>query len=898
MGFNPDTEEWTWNETWGKQFSIEKVTMDPKFMGLSQRKNVMGIHGVRHIVTGILNRSMLNVTNRQALLIADSLFNRQGAVPGILEAWLVSGRDPALAKTTAEWEAYEKAKPGGNKPGIDPECSLKKIKETWPKVSGCPVDVSTQLMVEHERQVQAYGFMNLFHKSFLQDFAKKQGKKLHLSDMNITDPFGMMHEKTLWVRYCRSGDGQRCTQGIMFERGGGLQDVPCPEIKLDLQECYPQNAVTKEEFISCMLNSPILGESIRRIGATDHILQPKKCIPLDVTIMDPHAAEVDQQLMDAVNVGQSVLLEVWDADVGSKDFLGEAWLPPLSEIRSQPKDFVLPLVACDMSADSERGPSREPETKHIPKGQSITGDLYVKLAWEYPIYKVAEKAEDAESIKNRAEIQEQLHTGRLTLKVMKAQHLRRADAMKGRDCDPQVIAWVYNEEVKQWRSKELGSTGVVRNNRNPKWTGEFKDSPFLLMTGSYEARFPPRQEGFFQEMKHLFATPRMKRHMQEDRELNAVKRFGSIGLKVKFLQDLPPEGTQSTSTEGGDNHRVEVFLGDTTREFKAKLTEACRREAEFWASKGNTQNEQKFRDVKLNFKHLVMVFVPSPKVQRLYAQKLHEGTEYKHAYNQAIQDPSSWQPLDPTRTFGQYPQYGFGRKQAQLLRIVESSPSYKLINLRYKEFDREQSKESYQDRDKKEQCYGWAKFWHNNDRGPAPSPENAGAPPGSRDWEWRPAMINKDPGTMSADGSRDKYKIDWAFKPATKGDGREKPADAQSKLDGNGLHEMSKADIMMQPRCPLVDAYVHPDHVELLKQTRQFRQIGKSDWEVEELLNKSLDDKYDKRVKEHDPKDAVTMSRPPKITVDTIRSYLQRTDAQDAANTANAESQAKAGAGS
>merc|ERR1719183_2737401 len=136
MGFNPDTEEWVWNETWGKQFSTENVQIAKKFMGLSQRKNVMGMHGVRHIVTGILQRSMLNVTNRQALLIADTLFNRQGAVPAILEALLINGADPMP------------------KSGVDPELSLKKIKDKWAKERRLKsaVDVTNQLVVEHERQ--------------------------------------------------------------------------------------------------------------------------------------------------------------------------------------------------------------------------------------------------------------------------------------------------------------------------------------------------------------------------------------------------------------------------------------------------------------------------------------------------------------------------------------------------------------------------------------------------------------------------------------------------------------------------------------------------------------------------------------------------------------------------
>merc|ERR1740130_29259 len=156
--------------------------------------------------------------------------------------------------------------------------------------------------------------MNLFHVSFLLDWQKKTNKPFGLRDMNITDPFPGI-QKSMWIRYVRSGDGERCTQGCVFNGLGRIEDTPCPEIKLDMPECFPQNAVTKDEFISCMLNSPMLGESLRRIGATDHVAHPKRAIPLDVTIMDPHQEEEDQQFMDSVNVGQSILVEVWDADV-------------------------------------------------------------------------------------------------------------------------------------------------------------------------------------------------------------------------------------------------------------------------------------------------------------------------------------------------------------------------------------------------------------------------------------------------------------------------------------------------------------------------------------------------------------------------------------------------------
>jgi len=373
--------------------------------------------------------------------------------------------------------------------------------------------------------------------------------------------------------------------------------------------------------------------------------------------------------------------------------------------------------------------------------------------------------------------------------------------------------------------------------------------------------------------------PRARRHMREDREMNAIKRYGSGGLKIKFFDVADGQGQGGDGQTEGNNHKVDVFMGDTIREFKLKLTQACDKEAEFWLSKGNAENEQKFRDVTIGYKHLVMVFVPSPKVQRLYAQKLHEGQEYKHAYNLAVQDPSSWQPLDPTRTFGQYPQFGFGRKQPQLLRIVEQSESYKLLNLRYKEFEREQGKKNYQDTNDESRCYGYAKYWHRFDLGPEVKSEDGKPKVETRDYEWRPAFIYKGSNAQT-DPVNMKYKVEWAFKPF-----REAAAKAPDGKKPDDREEVTKSDILLLPRCPLVDAYVHPEHVELLEQARTFRQIGKSDWEIEVMLNKSLDDKWsaansDAKAQSDDA------SRPPRITVDIIRNYLQQKESKEASNAA------------
>merc|ERR1719375_2226819 len=143
MGFNNQTDRWEWNDIWGKQYSTENFRFDKKFVELSTRKNVMDLNVCRLITSSILQRSMLNLTNRQAVLIADATFNRQGVVPGILEAYIFKGDSETLTR--------------------DNKCGLPELKAKYGESS--LVDITHELTLEHERQM-AYngGHVNLFVK--------------------------------------------------------------------------------------------------------------------------------------------------------------------------------------------------------------------------------------------------------------------------------------------------------------------------------------------------------------------------------------------------------------------------------------------------------------------------------------------------------------------------------------------------------------------------------------------------------------------------------------------------------------------------------------------------------------------------------------------------------------
>eukprot|EP00435_Cladocopium_sp_Y103_P066229 s194_g28.t1 len=84
---------WVWNDVWGKQSSILDLEVGTEFVKYSSRRNCIDLMGIRLLVSQVLQRCMMNMSNRQAVLVADSIFNRAGVVPGIYQAILAQGTD-------------------------------------------------------------------------------------------------------------------------------------------------------------------------------------------------------------------------------------------------------------------------------------------------------------------------------------------------------------------------------------------------------------------------------------------------------------------------------------------------------------------------------------------------------------------------------------------------------------------------------------------------------------------------------------------------------------------------------------------------------------------------------------------------------------------------------------
>jgi len=324
---------------------------------------------------------------------------------------------------------------------------------------------------------------------------------------------------------------------------------------------------------------------------------------------------------------------------------------------------------------------------------------------------------------------------------------------------------------------------------------------------------------------------------------------------------------------------IEVFVGDSIREFKGKVTEACRIEAQKWASSQGPSSPEaaKFKDVKIGAEHLVMVFVAPSRLTALFQQGMKDTEEYTDAYTLASQDPNNWEPLDPTRTFDQYnPRFAFGKPEPhppQILRVVEATEKYKLVNLRYRQFDAERKKKLTGDMNEDDKCFGWAKYQHTRDVGAV-----AGDGTATCSYEWRPAIISKPerggaaqataptnaPAPAEGSGKRlsltpesTKFSVSWLVKPT---------------VDAKPV-ELDRASVLMAPKAPKVDHYVHPKHLELLKQARNLRMMGKSEYEIEAMLNKMLEDQINQKTVDKD-KAKTSASKPPRITVAIIRQYL------------------------
>jgi len=525
----------------------------------------------------------------------------------------------------------------------------------------------------------------------------------------------------LWIRYILTGSGERVNVRRVVS-GDGHLDSPL-RLKFDYDDelteesMHVQMCLSKEEFVGCVLASPLLGESLRRLSTSD---TSSKNIPkgsplmLEVLLTDPSKTADDEDFFDLLNVRRSVLLEVWDHDQGSMhDFLGECWLPSLATIGTATRSFVLPLGG--VSPD-DAGATRPAHGKNIK--EKCTGNLHFTVSWQFPAEALKELPDNA-SRAERAQQQEQMHTGKLQIKIIKAEGLRAADVIKKNGSDPYVLVYVHNDAYSQpgegWKTTLTGvhehvfQTSVKKKTVDPVWNET--SEPIFLKTGAFEKRT---------HQARSVAVTKRQTVAKEDKQAAAILSDSTDELRIFF-------GDRTKSGQEGGRHDIQVFSSDTIHEFKSKVLLACADEAR---SERDSTKRATYANLKLGYGDIVTVFVPSEALQNLITRGHTNTHEYTRLMKVEPQDPSRWEPLNPSCAFSQYSkQFVFGSSRCVRLRVHEATAEYRTLNPRYRRFEAQQAAAAFQIEtlNEKGRCFGYAKYIHNDD---------------GDSVEWRPAIIS------------------------------------------------------------------------------------------------------------------------------------------------------------
>lgn len=811
---------WKWGPKWGQQHSVANVKFRKDFCAQSSSAiaNTISLQSCRLVTQYVLNRCLHCVTNRQAALISDQIFCRSGAVPGIIDAILVQG---------------------GN--SCAPYKSIKHLKETG-KSHVSHHDVKHELILAHEEQVTMNGLgLNLCPGG-------EDGKALNLTMLHIKDPFPLQ-KKVLWIRWCRSGDGQRFNQQIQVDEAGNFHHS---EITLDMpskgEAGKLQMHVTRDEFLTCFLSSPLLCEGLRRLSSTDTVVAlpaddlirpgqvPEgRSIKLDVTITDPAQELAEEDFMDVMDVKQGVLLELWDWDRTSKDdFLGECWLPNLSTIGSNPRQFVLEIQNAPKDQEGSTRPSSKKNIEHQCKGL-----LYVEASWKMPAQALPEPGAGS-TMDQRVKYEEAKHTGKLILKIIKAENIRVADFRRGSNSqggsDPYLCVYIQNQAFHKgdklpfgfteggWRGNAVEHTSVFttttkKGTLNPVWN---ESKEFLLQTGAFEKR-----------AKHGIHFDITKKQQQRTLEAEQIKVLGEkMELKLFFWDDTQ----NKESGKPGHRHNVKIYLDDSMNVFKDKVVQACQVEAQMERDAAvKAQYQAAAREISVQ--HAVMIFVPSQRLRELAQDSKNRPTEYKRLYRIEFQDPSSWQPLHEIRTFNHYAsKFGFGMNVAQCLRISEGSDQYATKNTRFRAFEQEQQRflKRIEDTNTENECFGYAKFTHKQD---------------NESEEWRQVMVERG----DAVNPSKKYKASFVYTPllARQSENLFGPGGRTEGLDGPAAQALLRVDVgedavLLAPMNPKIHGSASREHRDLLGKASAMHEKGATDAQIVAALNAELTEKYKK----------------------------------------------------
>jgi len=344
-------------------------------------------------------------------------------------------------------------------------------------------------------------------------------------------------------------------------------------------------------------------------------------------------------------------------------------------------------------------------------------------------------------------------------------------------------------------------------------------------------------------------------------------------------------------------------MGENMHQFKDKVIQACKEERQIILEscplrpvkdqRGRTKQEPDMSKLdremlkkmtqlegfirNCSYRHVVMVFVPSADLHRLFKQQKQSVTgiqsyEYRRLFEQEQNDPSSWQPLDPVCPFSHYQYlYSFGRTQ-QRLRISDATDQYKQSNNRLRLFEQQQRQyaDRLEDLNSEQKCFGYAQYVHEDDFDTT---------------EWRPVEVFRQAG-----GTKKKFQVNFVHTPLLQrkavpddrtlssppgGPGQFQTATLTPPppaVETSGKIEVNDDAVVLAPGNPKILMTQHTEHKELLARAKVLKDRGMEDAKIVKALNDELNRSFAKSRQEDQSQQIV---RPPPLTLSDVQAAVK-----------------------
>jgi len=597
------------------------------------RTNCIDSMGVRLLVSQVLQRCMMNMSNRQAILVADSLFNRAGVVPGIFQAILAPGTDYrqdrlGLSEIVAKFE--ERKKPY--------------------------TDVTREMVFEHERQVSCNGGqVNLFAPSYMYH-------ELNLSTMGVSDPYPDQ-EKTLYIRFIRGGDGERCTQvsGEIFLsvtwvyptiEGRGL-DVDIETLLKHLEKKHTMVENTLRRFQAEIIDKY---ETVRKIR--------EQKVTKDGTLKDEFFTELKMTDKKSKDV-----LKKFFKDACAEDLKARAQ----QQEQKHSGTLTINIERAERLRRTEVRRLREVDPKAL-----IWVRNDAKQAWhKKPLMQSGRISNDRNPVWNHQE------TKRLFSGTFEAE---RKDPPEG------------------WGAK----AGQMLSTR--KQTRNRQDQQQLAAVRRFGADglqvFFGKSESETEKLGANHAVHVMLTDSIRDFKGKLTLACASECRHWKNA-DNSESARKFADVEIGSRHLVMAYVPSkkVQQEWQRYQNQANR----FGGAgpDGTTGTVQASSDVQVR--------QATTAIGKVAEKTMTNWDEFKRQSRLSLQDPSNWQPLDSEKTFAQLAtSFGFGQQRV-MLKVVEATEGYKAVNPRYKKWVEDKQAPSLQDLNANDKSFGWAKYYHQGD---------------------------------------------------------------------------------------------------------------------------------------------------------------------------------------